>query len=532
MLISGIGLPVLANEQELVIEEMEDGTTDENDSMDSSSSKSEDNSDNTNSDSTEDDLDENDLSDNEEDPEEIDDSNQNNGNLGLTIDGVTNNNNPLVGSNIQNKDDLVSTLADEYLDSGKIGTADWTISKNGTLTIGPGEFENKNEEWLWPWLGSKYRNEIKTVDGSASFILKGNSDYAFAGIPNVESINLSGWNTSAVKNMRYLFSECISLKSINLSNFNTSSVTSMGGMFTGCSSLQSIDLSKFNTSSVREISGMFSGCSSLTSINLSNFNTSSVTSMSDLFGNCSSLTSIDLSRFDTSSVKDMGFMFTGCSSLTSIDLSKFDTSSVTYISNWFKNCSSLNKIDGLSLLDTSAVEYMDDVFNGCTSLTSLDLSGWNTFAVKRDIKRLFEGCDNLYQIKYNGLCNNIIPQLSSNWMWYQHGYGPYTVEWLVQHPIEENDQAVIVREDHLNEAEDPINATYDLKTTIDSLEVDLGNKPNLSSSFITVYLFKNGNKVSLKNEGIGLNDISVKNDNPSVYSGSDSETPHGPTPNK
>ena len=60
-------------------------------------------------------------------------------------------------------------------------------------------------------------------------------------------------------------------------------------MFDGCSSLQSIDLSSFNTTNVKDMSCMFLGCDSLQSIDLSSFNTTNVKDMSSMFWGCSSL---------------------------------------------------------------------------------------------------------------------------------------------------------------------------------------------------------------------------------------------------
>ena len=60
-------------------------------------------------------------------------------------------------------------------------------------------------------------------------------------------------------------------------------------MFYGCSSLQSIDLSSFNTTNVKDMSWMFSFCSSLQSIDLSSFNTTNVKYMRYMFFGCSSL---------------------------------------------------------------------------------------------------------------------------------------------------------------------------------------------------------------------------------------------------
>ena len=47
--------------------------------------------------------------------------------------------------------------------------------------------------------------------------------------------------------MSCMFSNCRNLQSIDLSSFNTQNVTNMSYMFHNCKNLQSIDLSSFNT---------------------------------------------------------------------------------------------------------------------------------------------------------------------------------------------------------------------------------------------------------------------------------------------
>ena len=66
-------------------------------------------------------------------------------------------------------------------------------------------------------------------------------------------------------------------------------LTSTNHMFSGCSSLQSINLSSFNTTNVKNMSFMFFKCSSLQSIDLSSFNTTNVKNMTLMFYECSSL---------------------------------------------------------------------------------------------------------------------------------------------------------------------------------------------------------------------------------------------------
>ena len=242
--------------------------------------------------------------------------------------------------------------------SGTIGTADWTIDSNGVLTIGAGEFTNNDDEdYKWPW--RSYRLSITRVDGTAKFKVTGSlaGMFAYGAYPSsrIESIDLSGFDTSNVTDMSDMFYNCSGLTSLDLSPLDTSNVTSMGSMFEGCSGLTSLDLSPLDTSNVTDMWSMFDGCSGLTSLDLSPLDTSNVTDMRFMFGGCSGLTSLDLSSLDTSNVTDMSDMFHACSSLTSLDLSSFDTSNVTSMWYMFRGCSSLATIrysqKGASVLD-------------------------------------------------------------------------------------------------------------------------------------------------------------------------------------
>ena len=209
---------------------------------------------------------------------------------------------------------------DPIVDWTASGTARWMIDASGCLVIAPLEGGQSGElgEWSYrytPWYD--YRNSIT-------------------------SAKIEG--RIAVSTARSMFLDCRSLESLDLSGLDTSSATGMSSMFSGCSSLESLDLSGFVTSSVVGMSGMFRGCSSLESLDLSGLDTSSATDMSYMFRGCSSLESLDPSGFDTSSVVGMRGMFDGCSSLESLDLSGFDTSSVLYIRDMFDGCSGLRTV--------------------------------------------------------------------------------------------------------------------------------------------------------------------------------------------
>ena len=105
-------------------------------------------------------------------------------------------------------------------------------------------------------------------------------------LDGVETLDLSGWNTSNVKSMSHMFYDCSSLKSIDLSGWDTSNVKNMIGVFRYCSSLKSIDLSGWDTSNADYMSGMFSYCETLKSLDLSGWDTSNVEEMNGMFYHC------------------------------------------------------------------------------------------------------------------------------------------------------------------------------------------------------------------------------------------------------
>ena len=204
--------------------------------------------------------------------------------------------------------------------------------------------------------------------------------HMFYNMSNLISLNLSNFNTSNVWNMYSMFSDMPNLTTLNLSSFDTSKVTDMSYMFYGMSNLISLNLSNFNTSHVTNMECMFYGMSSLTSLNISNFNTSRVTNMDSMFASMSNLTSLNLSNFDTSWVTDMSGMFSSMSNLTTLNLSSFNTANVTDMSAMFAGLPNLATLD-LSSFDTSNVTDMSGMFYEASNLSVLNLSNFNTSRV-------------------------------------------------------------------------------------------------------------------------------------------------------
>ena len=224
----------------------------------------------------------------------------------------------------------------------------------------------------------------------------------FANCRALKSLDLSSFDTSNVAMMEAMFESCISLASLNLGDrFHTSNVGHMSRMFKGCQELTTLDVSRFDTSAALYMQGMFWGCSKLTTLNVSGFDTSKVTDMSRMFSGCSKLTTLNVSGFDTSNVTDMGYMFSDCSVLESLDLSSFNTSSVTNMKGMFAECSALKSLDLGDSFDTGNVTDMASMFAGCSGLTSLDVTGFDTSSVT-DMSRMFAGCSGLTSLDVTG----------------------------------------------------------------------------------------------------------------------------------
>ena len=154
------------------------------------------------------------------------------------------------------------------------------------------------------------------VDEDANIKLPADSSNYFSSLSKVVEMDLRGLDTSNVTTMNNMFYICNNLESLNLSSFNTSKVTNMQ-TFLYSNKIKSLDLSSFDTSNVTNMNQMFGYCENITKLDLSNFDTSNVTDMSQMFWQDSALTTIFVSSdFIVDQVETSGQMFSGCSKLT------------------------------------------------------------------------------------------------------------------------------------------------------------------------------------------------------------------------
>ena len=215
-----------------------------------------------------------------------------------------------------------------------------------------------------------------------SVIVDSETTQMFMGWEIIQTLDLSSFDFSEVKDMSEFFQDDKALVSLDLSDFRTDSATNMENMFRNCSTITELNLKSFDTSKVEKMDYMFAGCTAATTIDVSRLDTGSVTSFTHMFENCKKVTALDVSGFDTSNVTSMTYLFKGCENVKALDVSGFDTSKVTDMSYMFDRCMLVSEYD-LSNFDTGEVTTMQNMFGNSDGgqnlvLQSLDISSFTT----------------------------------------------------------------------------------------------------------------------------------------------------------
>ena len=232
------------------------------------------------------------------------------------------------------------------------------------------------------WYNAVDQSVYYYAPGSITY-LNSNSKGMFQWFTKMETIDLTGFDTSEVTSMNTMFYTMNSLKNIDVSGFNTSNVTDMYAMFDQTGAIEQLDVSNFDTSNVTDMKWMFFGLNKLKKLNLTNFDTNKVTNMYGMFDAMTDVSEIKFgTNFNTRNVTNMGRMFSRTSSIQQLDLSHFNTGNVTAMNDMFSLMTSLTQINFGANFDTSNVTDMTGMFYQSTSLVNLDLSHFNTRKVK------------------------------------------------------------------------------------------------------------------------------------------------------
>ncbi|HGF7960172.1 TPA: BspA family leucine-rich repeat surface protein, partial [Enterococcus faecium] len=201
----------------------------------------------------------------------------------------------------------------------KVGFAEWETEDKGSYIlitkytgtssdiVVPNEINDKPtklkdiDSTVFPNLSSATSFKVlPREDGTKVGVESTDLSNAFKDKTSLKTIDLTGLDTSNVKNMAYMFYNCNTLTSLNVKGWNTSNVANMAYTFAYLKSLQELDVSTLDTGNVTTMEAMFFGCQSLPNIDVSSFNTSKVTNVKYMFKDMPKLLCLDLRNFELS----------------------------------------------------------------------------------------------------------------------------------------------------------------------------------------------------------------------------------------
>lgn len=283
-----------------------------------------------------------------------------------------------------------------------------------------------SERQIYVWLS----NDSKTIywwsDADIVYMNEDASDMfrdINGGAKKMKEIDISGINTSRVKNMSKMFQADYNIyEKIILGDIDTSNVENMSGMFASGNysigqEVETLNLSRFNTSKVKNMSGMFMGTHSPV-IDLTHFDTSNVEDMSHIFRNNHTLKRVNLAGLNVKKVRNVTNMFTSSSisetALKEINMSGWQLDQVTDLGGLFE---SLVKLESINLSNFSAKNAlsMRNTFFNSTSLKELDLSTFTIEKVK-NMEGTFRNLDSLERINLSGFNTSSVTSMFQMFM--------------------------------------------------------------------------------------------------------------------
>ena len=142
----------------------------------------------------------------------------------------------------------------------------------------------------------------------------------FDGCLSLQKLNLGKSDFSLSKSFESMFNNGENLESVDVSNFNTKNATTFAKMFCGCKKLAKIDVSKFDSSKCTSIFSMFQKCENICEIDMINWDMSylsyfraSYLSNVGIFGGLFLYNQLELHIID--------YLFDGCKNLKTIKMS-------------------------------------------------------------------------------------------------------------------------------------------------------------------------------------------------------------------
>ena len=155
-----------------------------------------------------------------------------------------------------------------------------------------------------------------------------NSDYLFANLSNLESIDFTGFTTKYVDKLNRMFNGDAKLVTLDLSGFDTGLFHELWGTFAGCNSLKSVDMTGWTLTKVSSVGDLFYDCNNIEHIDLSGWEVTKASSFRQMFYHCYKLKTVNLSTWAPTTISTVYRMFMGCSSLETVDMRNMTSDTV------------------------------------------------------------------------------------------------------------------------------------------------------------------------------------------------------------
>ncbi len=214
-------------------------------------------------------------------------------------------------------DTSILASASEKIAVAPQGDAPWVIDTNGNLKAIPACAQiNGSNCYFVDDLISK----ITAADSATTILL-----YNTLTASDIGKAGTSGTILHAIKSNSN--SDATFALSVDSTDGKIALTGDASSMFYECSKITSLDMSGFDTSAVTDMNYMFYGCSSLTTLDVSTFEIIGDASLISMFENCSGLTTIYAASDANWYAEDRSssYMFRGCTSLTSYNVDNVDS---------------------------------------------------------------------------------------------------------------------------------------------------------------------------------------------------------------
>ena len=216
-------------------------------------------------------------------------------------------------------------------------------------------------------------------------------EYAFSNFGTLESLDLSGVDTSQTTKMAGTF-QYLNLSTVDISDFDMENVETMVGMFRN-SAIEKIDFTGMNTEKVTTMAQLATSCQNLKEVILDNCGSDNLTAIYDMFYGANAIEKISMKNFNFGTSTTYGggqSPFINKTNVKTIDLSGAKMAKASSFHYAFYHCENLETLNLSNIYAPTPITTAYDMFNGDSKLSVIDLSSFD-FSQVTSYSNMFSG---------------------------------------------------------------------------------------------------------------------------------------------